>query len=443
MRRTEGLCLLVLLSLALIVPAGANAQARLGGFGEYDNLTYFESPDPDRINGRNQAILQVELEYLANSLAAVFGSVELRVDQADPARDRVYLDELYVDLYAGDFDIRIGKQIFAWGRADAINPTDNLSAWDYSEVLDTDDEKIGVVSAKVEYYAGDWTLEGVLEPSFTPSVLPDRESRWYASFPDRIPNPAFPETGGPTLETSIIEAEPILPDEGFESWQYAVRLSRLLGGWDLSLSWFDGYDDLPAVDTTMVSDPESGTAEIILQRSYHRRRAIGADFATTFGKVGVRGEAAYFLTENRDGTDPLIDVPYLEYTLGVDYTFRDLLPDKDLFVLVEWAHQVQIPHRDRAYGLFDLNHVFRRSLFGKTELSLGAFARVLIEGAYNLATEDWWIRPGFEWSVIDGLELDARIDLLGGPEDSFFGAFEENRRIQLRLKYSFLVSLGE
>ncbi len=41
------------------------------------------------------------------------------------------LREAYADLYLGDFDLRAGQQIIAWGRADGINPTNNLTPQDY------------------------------------------------------------------------------------------------------------------------------------------------------------------------------------------------------------------------------------------------------------------------------------------------------------------------
>lgn len=37
------------------------------------------------------------------------------------------LREAYVSIYPGKFDIRLGKQIIAWGKADGINPTNNIT----------------------------------------------------------------------------------------------------------------------------------------------------------------------------------------------------------------------------------------------------------------------------------------------------------------------------
>ncbi len=40
---------------------------------------------------------------------------------------RVKLREAYVNAYIGPLDLRFGKQIIVWGRADGINPTNNLT----------------------------------------------------------------------------------------------------------------------------------------------------------------------------------------------------------------------------------------------------------------------------------------------------------------------------
>ncbi|NOX87989.1 MAG: hypothetical protein GXO77_03115 [Calditrichaeota bacterium] len=431
-----GIVLLPLLVLSYFMPG--LSQTRLGGFVEYDNITYLKNGSREKINGRNQAILQLELRHQVNSKADIFGSVEIRNDQADPSRNRIYLDEAYINLYLGDFDIRVGKQIYAWGRADGFNPTDNLTAWDFSDILDTEDEKIGVVSARVNYYFGDWSMEAVLEPSFTASVLPDgAASRWWLKMPPVVPNPAYPQAGLPTLKAAYVIAPPVLPDQGVRSTQYALKLSGTARGWDFSVSWFDGFDDLPSIHTATVVDSAFTSALITLQPKYHRRRAIGADFATAFNRLGVRGEAAYYLTEDWNGVDPDVDDPYLQYVLGLDYTFRDVLPGKDLFILLQWVQEVQTPNRNTVYRETDLNHLFRKSIIGKADLSLGDFTKLTVEGVGNLATDDWWIRPGLEWAATDGVKLLITADLLGGVDNSFFGSFRDNRRLQFRLKYSF------
>ena len=47
------------------------------------------------------------------------------VDHREPKQARLL--EAYANLYFGAVDLRVGKQNIPWGRADALNPTDNRS----------------------------------------------------------------------------------------------------------------------------------------------------------------------------------------------------------------------------------------------------------------------------------------------------------------------------
>ncbi len=422
------------LTLSLIVTSRGLTQTEFGGFAEYDNITYFGAHEEHGALGRNQAILQAELRHAAGLKAELFGAVEFRFDQADLSRSRVLLDEAILDLFLGNFDVRIGKQFFAWGRADGINPTDHLGVQDYSDLLDS--ERVAIVAAQATYYSGAWSADAVLVPWLTTSTLPDENSRWVPSIPPTIPNPGFPDQGSPTLDTNLTTAEPVYPENGLASAQYALRLSGSRGGWDFSLSWFDGVNHLPSVNTSVDIDSTFTTAEILVEMQYNRRRAIGVDFATAFGRYGVHGEAAYYITGDKDGTDPLVDDPYLLYTVGVDRTFSNVIGQRELFVLLEWVQEIPGESATRT-PIIDLNHVFRRTIFAHVDLGLGRYTSFGLEGALNVGPGDWWLQPSFEWLVTDGLQLLASMDLLGGAADTFFGSFDGNQRVQVRLRYSF------
>ena len=427
--------LLPLLTLLLFAFAtDGRAQVDITGFVEYDNITYLKNLNKDQVNGRNQAILQLELFHQVNDYADIFSSVEFREDQADPNRNRIYIDEAYLNLYFDNLDIKLGKQIYSWGRADGFNPTDNLSSWDFTDILDIEDEKIGVISARADYYIDDWTITGVVLPTFTESLLPQNNSRWY---PSEIKNPFYPFAGGERIGAKFNLTDPVKPDEIFSNLQYALKLSGTLGGWDFSLSWFDGYDDLPALHTQAQLSQDLSEIAVTAEPVYHRRKSVGADFATIIGDVNFRGEAAYYITEDWEGKDPFIDDPYFQYVLGADYTFNDLIGDNDLFVLLEWVQEIQTPDRNTVYQITDLNHIFRKTVMGKLDFKFDDYSKLYVNYVWNIETKDWYFQPGIDVSITDGVQLRTSVDLLGGEEDSFFGTYKDNNRVQVRLKYSF------
>ena len=62
------------------------------------------------------------------------------------------LQEGYLKFSAGKADYRIGKQIIVWGRADRLNPTDNLTPRNFTLLTpEDDDQRIGSLAAKISY----------------------------------------------------------------------------------------------------------------------------------------------------------------------------------------------------------------------------------------------------------------------------------------------------
>ena len=63
------------------------------------------------------------VSFLVEGLVALRGPM----DDGDVTGE---LREAYVDVRLGRLDLRLGRQIVAWGRADGVNPTDNLTGDD-------------------------------------------------------------------------------------------------------------------------------------------------------------------------------------------------------------------------------------------------------------------------------------------------------------------------
>ena len=409
------------------------SQFQLKGFVEYDNITYFKEI-ANSFNGRNQGILQLNLEHRLNDHVDIFSSVEFRVDENNNLRNRVYLDEAYINFRQKKFDLRIGKQIYKWGKSDAINPTNYFSNTDYSDIIDTEDEEIGVISLNLKYYIGNVVIEGVIAPSFIPSVLPDSSARWWPTLPKNVSNPLYPAVGWQLLETNYFFPAPTIPQFGTQSFQYSVKLSGFMRGLDYSLSWFNGFNDLP--DLYFVNEIDTMTfssVNISSIYSYNRINALGVNLAFNAGKFSVRGEAAYFITEDWDGEKELIDDPYLQYVIGVDRIF---FGDK-LFVLAQWIQELQVPDRNTTYSVYDLKHIFQKSVLGRVEYKLNDSFKFSVQGIYNIDNEDFWIQPAINWIIYDGIEFNLIYDHVEGSENSFFGLYKDNKRIQVKLKYNF------
>lgn len=89
---------------------------------------------------------------------------------------------------------------------------------------------------------------------------------------------------------------------------------------DWSLSFFEGFDRSLDAKLGQISP-----AAVAVFLTHNRIQVIGADAATTIGRYGLRGEAAYTFTQDESGKNPLIKNPFFYLVLGGDRTFQEYL----------------------------------------------------------------------------------------------------------------------
>ncbi|MBI3815034.1 MAG: hypothetical protein HY279_11320 [Nitrospinae bacterium] len=403
--------LLQILSWLSAAYAQEGSGVQFNGYVEAENKTYFKEVNPEHVdNGRNQMIFFLKSSAAPNEKVKLFSAIEIRDDEVNHARNRVWLDEAYIDYEGESFDLRIGKQVYGWGKADSINPTNNLNPVDYSDLLDTDEEEIGMTSLRGRYYLGNWTFEGAVIPVFEPSILPNYNSRWNL-FPKAL---------------SALPVQTREPSKEFQNIQYAGRVSSTFNGLDFSVSYYRGFEKFPSVFVKSNS--------VIME--YRSLQVIGGDFAASFDKLGIRGEAGYFITDDFDGKIPEVSDPYLMYVLGLDYKFSNLIEEQDLYILCQWIQTLPLPERD-SLSESDLRYLFKRAVMLKADWSFTDYTKFSFQGIWRLHAEDIFLQPMLSSNLSDGLNLEVGADLLYGKEGSFFESFKDNQRIFARLKYSF------
>ena len=204
------------------------------------------------------------------------------------------LREAYVDLRLGRLDMRAGRQIIAWGRADGINPTDILSGQQFALLVPDDaDRRLGTTSMRASYYFGNVSVTGVWLPEFRGHefVLP-----------------------APPPRVALVQDERRWPGD-----QWALRAEQTGHAVDWSLSYFRGKDTAP--DLGLVGSSAAPTIRL----AHHPVRVFGADMATNVGRVGLRAEGAFVQTADSQGRDPFTKNPFVFIVAGADRTFRGLL----------------------------------------------------------------------------------------------------------------------
>ncbi|MFH1132339.1 MAG: DUF1302 family protein, partial [Pseudomonadota bacterium] len=211
----------------------------------------------------------------------------------------VDLREAYVNLFLGPLDLKLGHQIIIWGRADGVNPTNNLTPQDMRiRSPAEDDMRRGNLALRTHLNLDPVRWEVVWVPIFAPSYFPN-----------------FQLPGGITL------AEPTWPNAHLKNSTIATRLHFLLPAFEFSVSYLYGTSTFPGIEFQNFS-PE--TTSVVVAFTAYRHQVVGADFSTTIGPIGLRGEIAFRRAYEYDQHE-YTPRPDLQYVLGIEKEFWNQL----------------------------------------------------------------------------------------------------------------------
>lgn len=382
------------------------------GFIETRMLAYPQTASGDSGREVGDALLRWEGEYTAKPWLTISSSFDARTDtHRQVARDAAFdvngrniqrpalsLRRMSATLHRGKFTAEFGRQFIRWGKTDILNPTDRFAPKDYlSSVVDTD--FLGVNAARVTYESGANTIDVVWQPLFTPSRTPLLNQRWTA-----LPAEA---TG-----IRIQDAGARYPGGA----QYGVRWNHVAAGYEYSLSFFDGRQNLPSFDAALTATGAS------LGRAYPRLRLYGADTAVPLPWFTVKSEAAY-LTSATPGAQE-----YGLYVVQVERLVR------------EWSfvggYAGSYTTREPATPLqFAADRGFAKSFVGRAGLTIDANRSTAIETAVrangSFLRYEYTHATGQHWRTVAGAAW------IRGDVRDFLGQYRRNSYASLAIRYSF------
>jgi len=389
-------------------------QVSLGG--SLRGAFWSDSRDLDGRDDLPVAALWLHGRWDPHAVASLY--VDGRIGNDDLFREEATqgkLREAYLDLRAGALDARLGRQIIAWGRADQINPTDNLTPRDFTLLVPEDgDQRSGTTGVRATYRLDDVSLTGALLPTFEPHRIRLRQPPQGSTLRERVP-------GAPVL-------------------QGAVKLEQTRRGVDYSVSYFDGYDLFPDLGIDTVR-PDG--VDLLLR--HHRIRVVGADGATALGPYTVRGEAAYTFTEHRRTGDQ-IKSPFLFLVLGADRT----LP-RGWYVNVQYVLRVVSQFQDpeavagpaQAVALEQalindqLDEVKHAVALRVATSWVNETLRAEVSAIVAPARHEFVVRPKASYAVTDRLKVTAGADIFRGDTPSFFGRLRETSTAYVEVRWDF------
>lgn len=316
------------------------------------------------------------------------------------------LREGYLERSVGRIDLKIGRRILVWGRADKINPTDVWSVRDLTLIAtDDEDQRLGAVAAQAQWHLGSVSLIGVWQPEWRAPIFP---------FPP-LPAGIAARTVGPAHAEA----------------QFGFKIDHSGSGVDWSLSYARVIDKTPNLRL------ESST---ILDFVYQPMEMLGADAAVPVGQYGLRGEVAYKRQLQRGIALTATKYDDLFLVAGVERTFGG-----EFNVNVQYLYQ-------RNYGFHEpadiTTNPTTRLLMTQNDLATNQFARDMnglsihiIDRLLNetlsaeLGGAVWFgrgggaMQPKVSYAVSDRLQVIVGGQIFFGPGKGFFGEFHESTAV--------------
>jgi hypothetical protein len=367
-----------------------------------------------------------------------YAEVRLREGLQGSTRDLIVdVREAYVNTYIGPFDLRLGKQIIVWGRADGLNPTNNLTPSDLRVRSPIeDDRRVGNVGARAFLNVEPFRVEGVWMPLYSPTMLPN-----FA------------------LPVGIVMGDTKYPAPELQNGLGAGRIHLELSSFDMSVSFLHGYAPLPGLSLNRYTLGPG--AEVQIGRTAYDHNVIGFDFSTAIGEIlGVRGEVAYRQPVDYQ-TRIYVPRPDLQYVLGVDHTFGSVSviaqyvgryafdwhkengptsnlgvsylanfdPTKaltdDSKILIESSINAQLAQKNQI--LFSQTAQIQHLASLRLEwLTLDETLSLSALGLVNVTTQEWVAFPKLAYQLSDRMSTAIGGEIYWGPKDTtLFGLIRE------------------
>jgi hypothetical protein len=267
-------------------------------------------------------------------------------------------------------------------------------------------------------------LEGVIVPSFRPGRF---DQLAESSSPFNIG--ALPSVSCSAEAAGCVTLVPSrhTPKARFGNVSGGSRLTASLGRVDVGGSVYRGYEPFPQLTLgpqlpSLVADPPV----FVVFEEFPRFTMIAADFETTHGPWGLRGEAAYFPEDTLQSVAPLAAVPgrTLEIGVGGDRTAGDyrvsgnVITTRRRIDLAEWR-RAPVPYDANIEDTEVLMVGWAERRFSRDTRVVRMLAAynppagsVFVRGiaAFNLR-DNVWVEGSAGWLRGDGLDVLSRLSM--------------------------------
>jgi len=339
----------------------------------------------------------------------------------DLERGEGFLDlrEANVAYSPFDFmDLKLGRQILTWGTGDLVFIND-LFPKDWQAFFigrDTEYLKAPSDAVKASFFTGSADIDVVYTPRFDSDrfITGDRLSYWNGS---RIAG-----------TDAMVRTDK--PDDWFEDDEWALRVSKNIGGCELAGYGYWGYWKSPAGMDTSTS-----------KYTFPELNVYGASARKQVGKGLGNIEIGYYDSrDDRSGDDPYVDNSQIRYLIGYEQDLPQIARDFTVglqYYVEQMLHygdyRRTLPAGSKAAEEYRHLLTFRiTKLYWNQNLTCSLFTY------FSPSDKDVYMRPNINYKVNDNLawEIGANV-FFGDYPHTFFSQFQNNTNIYTSWRYSF------
>jgi len=462
--------------------SGNNLSVSINGEVSASMVGYFDEFSEGFDSTRLGDIFTGKLNFSAGTSIAE-GVINLNLQPTFIPFSPISIDEAYLRVYLGSFDVTAGLRKLTWGKADSMGPLDVINPLDTSRMFTEmagNTSLMGVKIARPLVHASfrfgqSSKIEGVFVPWFEPYRIVS-EGRWAPaqmemlkgttiSIPIPMPVPQIIE-----IPVKINTTEP--PDTTTLSYaQAGLRFTTSIGSVDLGAQYYFGRLPQPSVKTNIKINanapvnpllPIPSSVDVGVSYLYNPYHQIGLDYAQVLFGFNVRAEFAANITEDTKGDDGSVYNPSIAWSLGFD---RDLVWGINLNFQVN--ETIRLMHDKLGNDMTTLmanlsddintgkiaitdveSHISRIDIEGGSPLTSTrltvAFSKKFLRDELELRTAVVWgiedsdclIMPALIWTK-DALRFAFSCGFFAGDKEGQLGQYRDNSFLKLSLTYMF------
>lgn len=393
------------------------AEARIGARTQHDprqkDLTLGETRLQLDYEGEiRRVLLQVTTDLVYDGVA---NDHSLDLEEGTGWMDLRELSAMFTPVHFAD--VKVGRQTLTWGTGDLLFINDLFPKDWNAFFIGRDEEYLKAPSdaLKVSLFSDPANLDIVYTPRFDTNRYPDnrRLTQW---------NPFANQPVGDEVDMVVDK-----PDDWFSDDELALRLYRVVSGYELAAYAYSGF----------WKDPK-GFDRVSMEGTFPELNVIGASGrGTLLGGIANVEIGYYDSADDRSGQDRLVPNSQFRVLLGYERELaRDLTGSIQYYLEVMDDYPAYKAATPPGYPLDDEDrHVLTLRL---TQLLLRQNLTLSFFTYWSPSDRDAYIRPRIHYKASDNLAVEVGGNLfLGESRHTFFGQFDDNTNLYAGVRYSF------